>query len=140
MVEIDSGTVGAGTAWRLTTTGAITVDTTATAWTQWVVNVGANGVVGVLPIANGGTASTSASTARAALGATTKYAVNVPSGSTSAVITHNLGTTDVHVQVWELTGSLRQVNVEVDNTSPNSVTLVFAVAPTSGQYRCVVIG
>jgi len=44
------------------------------------------------------------------------------------------------VQVWELTGSLRQVNVEVDNTSPNSVTLVFAVAPTSGQYRCVVIG
>jgi len=66
-----------------------------------------------------------------------RYAVDVPTNAT-ATITHSLGTTDVLVQVWEKsTGAL--VECDVVATSTSVVTLTFASAPTSGQYRCVVI-
>lgn len=68
-----------------------------------------------------------------------KYAVNVPSGSTSATITHNLGTTDVEVEVYEISsGNLVQPDIAASTT--NTVTLAFATAPTTGQYRAVVFG
>lgn len=66
-----------------------------------------------------------------------KYAVNVPAGSTSATITHGLGTLDVQVAVYVIgTGEL--VDVDVVLTSTTVVTLTFATAPTAGQYRAVV--
>ena len=54
IVCVLNGTVNAGTDWRLSTTGAITVDTTGTAWAQITTNIG-SGSSGILPIANGGT-------------------------------------------------------------------------------------
>lgn len=74
-----------------------------------------------------------------ALGLAVKYAVNVPNGSTTATITHNLGTLDVTVSVHEITGGA-EVECDVVKATTDTVTLTFATAPTSGQYRCIVTG
>jgi hypothetical protein len=69
-----------------------------------------------------------------------KYSQTLSTSATTYTITHNLGTLDVHVQVYELaTGE----EVIVDNARPaggNTVTLGFASAPSSNAYRVVVIG
>ena len=69
-----------------------------------------------------------------------KYSQTLSTSATTYTITHNLGTLDVHVQVYELaTGE----EVLVDNARPaggNTVTLGFASAPSSNAYRVVVIG
>jgi hypothetical protein len=134
------GTTYAGTGWRITTTGAITIDTTATVWAQVAVNVAANGVTGALPVANGGTGATSAAAGLAALGGTTKYAANMGNASaTSFVLTHSLGTLDVVMNVIEVaTGNA--VNCGMQATSTNTATFTFSVAPTSNQFRAVIIG
>jgi hypothetical protein len=70
---------------------------------------------------------------------TRKYAVDVPGGSTTAVISHGLGTTDVDYRLRiKSTGEIVETDVTV--TDANTLTLVFAVAPTTGQYRLVVQG
>jgi hypothetical protein len=58
--------------------------------------------------------------------------------ATSYVITHNLNTNDVHVSVYEVGGSKRDVICEVQHTSVNSVTILTASAPASNAYRAVV--
>ncbi len=67
-----------------------------------------------------------------------RYAVNVPTTGTSVTITHNLGTLDVIVAVYEVTGGA-QVEPDVTTATTNTVTLTFAVTPTTNQYRCVVL-
>ena len=54
--------------------------------------------------------------------------------------THNLGTRDVIVQVFANSSPYGQVEVDVDHTSTNAVTLTFAAAPTAGAYRVVITG
>ena len=69
-----------------------------------------------------------------------KYSQTLSTSATTYTITHNLGTLDVHVQVYEVaTGE----EVIVDNARPaggNTVTLGFASAPSSNAYRVVIIG
>lgn len=75
----------------------------------------------------------------AVTGVTKKYAGAITkSSSTSYTITHNLGTRDVIVQVYD-PSSYEQVLVDVKMTDANKVTLTFASAP-SANYRVVVIG
>lgn len=54
--------------------------------------------------------------------------------------THNLGTRDVTVAVYSNSSPYGEVEVDVDHTSINAVTLTFAVAPTAGAYRVVITG
>ena len=69
-----------------------------------------------------------------------KFSQTLSTSATTYTVTHNLGTLDVHVQVYELaTGE----EVLVDNARPaggNTVTLGFASAPSANAYRVVVIG
>ena len=68
-----------------------------------------------------------------------KYAANVGDGSaTSYTITHNLGTRDVIVSVYEGSGSYAEVICDVNHATTNTITLLFSVAPTLNQYRVVV--
>jgi hypothetical protein len=60
------------------------------------------------------------------------------SGATTAVITHNLGTTDVSVQVYEVSSG-ETVFCDVARFSTNVVNLGFSVAPTSNQYRVIIL-
>ena len=68
-----------------------------------------------------------------------KYAANVGDGTnTSYTITHNLGTRDVIVSIYEGSGSYAEVICDVNHATTNTITLLFSVAPTSNQYRVVV--
>lgn len=70
--------------------------------------------------------------------------LDVPAGSTTPVLTHNLNTEAVMVQVREVaTGLLVPVATEtVDATGTRSITqcrLTFATAPTAGQYKALFV-
>jgi hypothetical protein len=69
-----------------------------------------------------------------------KYSTNVGNNSnTSFTVTHNLGTKDVTVQVYTVSDGT-QVEVDVTRTTTSAISVAFAVAPTTDQYRVVVIG
>jgi hypothetical protein len=70
-----------------------------------------------------------------------KFPVDVGDGSsTSITVTHNLGTKDVTATVYDNTTPFSEVEVDVRHTTINTLTLVFSVAPSAAQYRCVVHG
>jgi hypothetical protein len=71
-----------------------------------------------------------------------KYAADLSNASnlTSLIVTHNLGSDDVTVQVFETSGSKALVETDVERTSANTITLKFATAPASGAYRVVITG
>ncbi len=72
---------------------------------------------------------------------TRKLAFAVGNGSaTSYTVTHSLATRDVSVHVYENASPYAQVEADVEHTDSNSLTIKFATAPTSDQYRVVVVG
>lgn len=96
---------------------------------------------GTLTVAKGGTGGTTAAAAKSNLGFTTKYVQNIGDGiATSIVVTHNLGTTDVCIEVYETASPFAKVYPDVLHTSTNTITLNFGLAPTASQYKVVVIG
>jgi type VI protein secretion system component Hcp len=98
-----------------------------------------------IAVADGGTGATTAAGARANLGAVTKYAINNPAltasgGQVSWVVTHNLGTEDVIVQLKDIS-SKELVEVDVDITSTNTVTLTWVAGDVvDDAFRVVVVG
>ena len=56
------------------------------------------------------------------------------------VATHNLNSRDAIVQVYDNSSPYSQIEVDVDHTSVNTVTLTFASQPTAGAYRVVITG
>jgi phage-related tail fiber protein len=101
----------------------------------------------------GGTGATSASVARTNLadtptaGQTTGTATLArvasqtvgDNSATSFTVTHNFGTRDVVVQVYDLS-TYETVVTDVVRTNTNSVTITFSVAPDTGAYKVVVTG
>ena len=74
-------------------------------------------------------------------GSVQKYSANVGDGSnTTITVTHSLGTKDVIVQLYDLTTPYEQVEVGVEHYSTDAIKLYFQTAPTSGQYRVVILG
>lgn len=69
-----------------------------------------------------------------------KYSASVGNGAlTSVSVTHSLNTLDVMVSVREVSTNAH-VACDIVNTDVNTVTVSFAVAPTTNQYRVTVIG
>ena len=124
---LSSTTLGSGVvSSSLTSVGTITSGT----WTGTTIAV-----------ANGGTGATTAAGAKTNLGFTTKFADAIGDGSaTSFTVSHGLASRDVQVYVYETSSPWERVFPDVKHTSTSVVTLEFAVAPTSAQYRVVVIG
>lgn len=86
-----------------------------------------------------------AATARTTLGGVPrKYAANIvkDTGETTTItINHALGTKDVVVEVYDITGTSDDtVFVDVTRVDTNNVDLTFATAPNDNDYRVVVIG
>lgn len=68
-----------------------------------------------------------------------KYAADIGDGSaTTYTVSHNLGTKDVIVSVYDNSSPYAEVVCDVQHTSTTAITLLFSVAPTSNQYRVVV--
>ena len=151
---------GDGTAGQaITTNGSGTLDFTTIVGTteaSIISAVGADGAAGAVlstngagdlsfvtsvPLANGGTGSTTAAGARSNLGATTKVSASIGDGSaTSIVVTHNLNTRDLSVSLFEVAAPYAQVFTDVELTTADTLTLAFSVAPSASQYRVVIIG
>jgi hypothetical protein len=72
---------------------------------------------------------------------TRKLAYNLGNNSaTSFAANHNLGTRDVSVHVYDNASPYAQVEADVEHTDSNNVTVKFSVAPTTDQYRVVIVG
>jgi hypothetical protein len=70
-----------------------------------------------------------------------KYATTIGDGSAiSYTVTHNLGTKDLTVQIFETNADYNQIEADVQHTSDSVVTVKFASAPTAGEYRVVIVG
>jgi len=71
---------------------------------------------------------------------TRKYKTTLNTSATSYTVTHNLGTKDIVTAIYEVASPYAQIEADVEHTSDSVVTIKFAVAPASGEYRVVVIG
>ncbi len=73
-----------------------------------------------------------------ALAGAKRFTVDV-GGAISQVLTHNLNTRDVIVQVFRNTTPWDQVECDVEHTDVNNVTVRFTTAPAAAAYRAVVL-
>lgn len=149
------GTTNADTAWVLSTNAPITLNTTSLSFAQFTGGSGVSGGAGlvltgsVMDVVAGTTPGTGGPGGGIVVNAddividkavvVRKFAQDIGDGvTTSIVVTHNLGTVDVNVAVHDKTTPFAEQHAEVRHTSTNTVTLVFAVAPTTNQYRCTI--
>lgn len=149
VVTVEEGT-SAGATFRQTAVN-VTLGTTTLTWTNFGTSAPAASETtsGIAEIATQAETDTGTDDLRMVTplklatysGRKLKYTVSVGDGSsTSIAVTHNLGTLDVQVYVYENGGSKRMVMCEIQHTSTTVVTLVFAAAPASSAYRVVVLG
>jgi len=73
------------------------------------------------------------------IGSSHSYAQNIGNGSaTSYTVTHNFGTRDVNVQVYDNASPYDTLFLEVQRTSTNALTLISSAAISSNGARCLV--
>ena len=88
----------------------------------------------------GGTGSGTVAGAKTNLGFMTRFAADIGNGSlTSIPVTHSLNTLDV-IMECHLKSTGEKVYPDMFATDVNTATFVFGTAPTSNQYRVVIIG
>lgn len=151
VVPVSEGTANSDTDWQLITNDPLTIGTTALAFTQLGAPTGAgtglsksgNTISLSVPVAvgSGGTGATTTGGAKTNLGFITKFAQDFgDAASTSFNITHNLGTTDVIVQIYNK-GTGAQEEADITTLDANRVQVSgFASAPANNAYRIVVFG
>lgn len=149
-VFIEEGNTYADTAWVLTTNNPITIggsSGTSLTWAQfagpgaWSAGQGIS-IFGSAIAVNPGAGLTldgSLVTIDTAV-VPRKYAATLSTSATSYVVTHNLGTRDVQVQVTEASSPYGTVVTAWEATSANTITVYFATAPSANQYRVSVMG
>lgn len=156
-VFVEEGTVNDNTGWTLTTNNPITLGTTALVFTQFsgagaytagtgmsqtgtTFNVGAGAVPGSGGPGGGLVANADDLVIDTGI-VVRKYAASVGDGAALAyVLTHNLNTQDVTVQVRDNSSPFAYMDADIEATSVNTVTVRFTVAPTTNQYRVVIHG
>lgn len=60
--------------------------------------------------------------------------------ATSFTLTHNLGTRDLHIAVFLNSGNYDEVLTEIQRPTINTVVVVFASAPSTNQFKVVILG
>lgn len=122
---VEAGTAQAATGWVLSTQGSITPGSTALGFTQFLGALAYSAGTGIT-IAGG-------------VIALNRYAATIGDGSsTSITVSHNLGSQDVQVAVYQTTSPYDEVLCEVQRSTGNTVTLLFGTAPASNSLRVVI--
>ena len=143
------GTVYAGTQWRMSTTGTITPGTTAIAIVQSAAGalyaagngLALTGTAFTVVAASGGGISVSAAGVLVDATVVRKFSATIGDGTTATInVTHNLGTQDVTVEVYQTATPFAKVETDVQHTDTNHVAVIFASAPAANAYRVVVHG
>jgi hypothetical protein len=107
-----------------------------------------------IAVADGGTGASTAADARANLAATTAGTTSTPTlariakqgntahsgGVSTTTVTHNFGTTDVIVQVYEVANSNATVITDVTRPNGNTVVVTINGAVDSNEFTIVVTG
>lgn len=149
VVTVDEGTVNADTTWRQDTVN-LTLGTTAISWLAFGTGVAAASetVAGKAELATQAETDTGTDDARivtplklkTSVWVTKRYVANFGDGSaTQYDLSHNLSTRDVQVEVYRNSSPWDTVMCDISRLDVNTVRLNFAVAPTTNQYRCVVV-
>lgn len=147
ITTVEEGT-SAGVTFRQSVVNA-TLGTTTLTWSTFGASVptATTSTSGTVTLATQGEVDTGTdankavtpATLKGSVWATQKYNTNVGDGSaTSYVITHNLNSRDVEVEVYRNSGNYDTVLVEIQRTSVNSITLLFDTAPAANAYRVMV--
>lgn len=147
VVTVEEGT-SAGTTYRQTGVNG-TINTTAVTWVTFgtAAPSASETTAGIIEIAtqaetDAGTDDTRAITPLKLAnyaGRFKRFAQAIGDGTaTQFTVTHNLNTQDVTVGVYRNSGAFDEVNVDVEHTTVNSVTVRFAVAPAASSFRVVV--
>lgn len=146
-VRVNNGSVNADSAWTLTTTGTITVGSTAQTWVRSDSGTPYSAGNGLSLSSN--TFSVNAGTGIIADGTSTrvdptliarKFSANIGNGSaTSIAVTHGLSSTVVTYSIRDAsTGAF--VDTDVTVTDSNTLTFLFASAPATNAFTVAVMG
>jgi len=129
---VEEGTVNGDKQYTLTTNNPIVLNTTALVF-------GTTGA-GTTYTGSGGVTVAGSIISLDLAVAVRKFAAAIGDNSAvSIAVTHSLNTLDVTTEVYEVSTGAK-VECDVLHNSTSQVTLGFAVAPTTGQYRVVVHG
>jgi len=132
---VEEGTVNGDTGWVLTTNGAITLGTTALAFTKF--SSAGDILVGVGLLKTGNTIAIDTASGYGMR----KFGFDIGDGSALVYqITHNLNTEDVLMDLRQKAAPKEDVIGHTEVTSVNAITVRFAQAPAAAQYRLVVAG
>lgn len=145
---VEEGTVNGSNGYTLTTPAPITLGTTALTFTQTsgagqtLAGAGLTKTGNQIDVGAGTGITVNADSIEIDTAVVTrKFAQNIGDGtSTSIPITHNLNTRDVTWNLYRNSGTYDDVVPDCQRTSTNVITLIFATAPTSNQYRIVIQG
>lgn len=144
-VFVREGT-GADTGWTMTTDVAITVGTTALAFTQFtglgtvVAGAGLTKTGDTMDVGQGTGITVAADTVAIDTSVVTRKVSGNCAAALTTTITHSLNTRDVQVQVYRVASPYDTVEVDIERTDVNNVLVRFAVAPAASEYRIVVQG
>lgn len=148
VVPVTQGT-DAGTQWRQTAVNP-TVGSTNIVFTSFATAApdASTTTKGIVELATDSETNTGTDTTRAVTpsnlaqwtGKALRYTSLFGDGSaTQYDITHNLGTRDCHVQVYEAASPYGTVQCDVSRLNTNTVRLNFSAAVASNELRCVVL-
>lgn len=116
-VWVEEGTVNADTAWVLTNNGTVVVGGSTTPTALTFVKFASATATGVI-----------------------KFTATIGDGSTTAItVTDNIGSVDKVAQVRDA-GTNAVVECDITYASTTTTTFTFTVAPTTNQFKVVIIG
>ncbi len=144
-VFVSQGTANSGSRWVSSVTGVITIGSTGITFANFGGGASYTAGNGLVLSANdfnvgAGTGITVQADTVSIDSAVVvrKYAATIGNGSSTVIaVNHALGTRDCIVQCYDTT-TYESVDTDVVRTDTANVTLTFAVAPTTNQYRVLV--
>jgi hypothetical protein len=153
-VFVREGTTNADTGWVVTNDAAITIGSTAITFAQFTggsftAGAGLTSSGSTVNVIGGATPGSGGNGGGLVVNAddvvidtnvvVRKFAADIgDNSSTSITVTHNLGTKDVTVAVYDKTTPFTEIYPEIQRNSTNTILAIFNVAPTTNQYRVVV--